>query len=436
MMINDFFDEGETPSGPVGYLAAQYLRRNDGVATVPIKVRSFTYSSHSHAFSDPDFGTVTIGVQDIASDTIYRSEGGLDAQATTYDYTYHSGGNASEVSFPKVLTGQNGPGTAAAADEQTTFFDTYGRPVWLKDAGNSLYYTSYEPGTNSPNKLITDVNPSDPARAGDYSGKPAAWATPSGGGLHLLTAMAVDDLGRTTKLTDPNASVTYVVYKDAQHEMRVYPGWSCSGNSGSTTGPIEASREYRPVSGVESTLYYEALTTTATPGASSGTPTGIESITGGNIASLARELTNNAGQTTEVHEYFATAGLTYSDATVWATAQSSNNTASGNYHKTAYGYDRRGRLDRVMSPNSTVGRTVFDGLGRATSTWVGTDDVDDNPVGRTVYWSCRRPATPSSTYARCRPRSTTTAATARSRGRPSTPTASQTGRAGTACPTA
>src|SRR5262249_4172007 len=46
-----------------------------------------------------------------------------------------------------------------------------------------------------------------------------------------------------------------------------------------------------------------------------------------------------------------------------------------NYYRTTYGYDDRGRPDRVGLPTGTIRRTVYDGLGRIASTWVGTDDT-------------------------------------------------------------
>src|SRR5205823_6065444 len=115
---------------------------------------------------------------------------------------------------------------------------------------------------------------------------------------------------------DPNQNVTFYIYKDADHEMRVYRGWSGSGSSGSTTGPIEVTRQYRdgtPDTGTATgRVYIETLTSSATPTASGGVPTGQESITSGNIQSLSRSITNIAGQIVETDAYFNLSGLTYS----------------------------------------------------------------------------------------------------------------------------
>src|SRR5262249_61315327 len=83
------------------------------------------------------------------------------------------------------------------------------------------------------------------------------WTTPAGGGLHLITRMAVDSLGRTVKLTDPNGNVTYTAFNDPNHEVRTYPGWN--GGTGTPTGPTLDSREDRPGS------YTETLTMSAAP---------------------------------------------------------------------------------------------------------------------------------------------------------------------------
>lgn len=81
-------------------------------------------------------------------------------------------------------------------------------------------------------------------------------AQPSGG-LHLVTRMVVDDLGRTVSTTDPNPNTTYVVYNDANLETRTYPGWQTA--TSTTTGPTQVVR--KDLSG----YYSETLTMSATP---------------------------------------------------------------------------------------------------------------------------------------------------------------------------
>src|SRR5262249_33095153 len=66
--------------------------------------------------------------------------------------------------------------------------------------------------------------------------------------------------------------------------------------------------------------------------------------------------------------YFDLTGVTYSTA-------ANIGTENTNFYRTRFGYDERGRQDRVQRPTSTIERMVYDGLSRVVSTWVGLDDT-------------------------------------------------------------
>src|SRR4029077_16612938 len=110
--------------------------------------------------------------------------------------------------------------------------DDRGRVIWTKDQAGFLTYTAYDDVTGGVTKTIQDV---DTTQTGTFANLPSGWSTPSGGGLHRTTTYEVDALGRPTKQTDPNGNVTYIVYKDDVHEVRVYPGWDATNNV--PTGP-------------------------------------------------------------------------------------------------------------------------------------------------------------------------------------------------------
>jgi RHS repeat-associated protein len=323
--------------------------------------------------SQAQYFQVTAGgatINPLATSTVYRNTNGTGAETTSYAYTWYSGTTEMQsqtVSAPVVSSAQNGPGTA---DATTTFFDTYGRPVWQKDADGYISYTAYDAATGAVVKAIADVNTAD---TGDFSGLPSGWSTPSGGGLELITAYTVDGLGRTTKLTDPNGNVTYTVYNDTNYEVLTYPGWNSG--TGTPTGPTQVTRLDRPGS------YTETLTMTATPHLTGGVPDGTEAIS--NVQTLSRSLTNAAGQVVEVDQYFNLTGVTYSTTAHLGTVNT-------NYYATSYSYDHRGRLERVLSPTGTITRTVYDGLGREVSTWVGTNDTPGSG-----YWSPTNNTSPS-----------------------------------------
>jgi RHS repeat-associated protein len=336
-----------TPSGVAGYI--QDVKIQQGQTGTPALQSSVQYYKHSGANAT---------VYPVATQTVYRNPDGTGAETTSYAYGWFANSTRMQsetVSKPVISAAQNGPGTA---DVSTTYFDSYGRAIWTKDADGFLNYTQYDPATGAVVKTITDV---DTSRTGDFQNLPSGWSTPAGGGLHLITLMQVDSLGRTTQLTDPNGNMTYTVYKDSNHEVRTYPGWRAATNS--TTGPIQVSRWDEPGS------YSESLTTSATPTVDgSGRPTGAETISAANIQTLSRTYVNSGGQAVRQDDYFSMAGLTYSTALYIGTAGT-------NYYSTLSDYGVRGRLSRTVSPTGTITRLVHNGIGEITSVLVGTNDT-------------------------------------------------------------
>jgi RHS repeat-associated protein len=333
-----------TAAGVYGYYASENIQQGETGTAVPQE--AWKYFTRTVSGNDVGF---------VGEDKRFRNDDGTGAQATTFSYTWQGTSYQPDtitMTLPTVTAAQNGPGTA---DTMAVAFDTYGRPIWTKDGDGFLDYAEYDLTTGGVTKSITDVNT---ALTSDFTGLPAGWSTPSGGGLHLKTAAEVDALGRDTKVTAPNGNVTYLTYNDANHEARVYRGWNTSTNL--PTGPTEVYRIDRPGS------YTEALTMSATPAVTGGRPTGGESISG--VQTDVRDYTNAAGQVVNHDEYFNLAGLTYTNSTTFGTENT-------NYYRTRLAYDERGRLARTQTPTGTIYRTVFDELGRPVSDWVGTNDT-------------------------------------------------------------
>ncbi|MBA4192465.1 MAG: hypothetical protein C0467_31235, partial [Planctomycetaceae bacterium] len=307
----------------------------------------------------------TSGGQDffhVASETVYRNDNGTGAQTTSYSYTFATGTNqitAVTTTLPTISTAQNG---SNSANTVTTVVDAMGRPIWMKDQAGFLTYVQYDAATGAVVKTISDV---DVTQTGTFSNLPSGWTTPSGGGLHLTSAFEVDSFGRITKETTPEGRINYMVYNDANHEVRAYMGWDAG--TSTPTGPTVVTREDR------ANGYIETLTMTATPAVSSGRPTGTESI--GQIQSLYRSYVNDAGQLVTSDAYFDLSGLTYSTST-------SLGTVGVNFYRTQYVYDTNGNLSKTVSAEGTIYRTVYDGQRRPVSEWVGTDDTPT-----TGFWS-------------------------------------------------
>jgi RHS repeat-associated protein len=298
----------------------------------------------------------------VASSTRYRNDNGTGAETVTTAYTWQ-GSTAQAASMtttlPTVTTAQNGPNTATS---MTQVFDSEGRLTWSKDAIGVLSYNAYDALTGALVKSIQDVNT---ANTSDFAGLPSGWTTPSGAGQHLISTYEVDTLGRTTKSTDPLGIVSYTVYNDVTQEVRSYPAWNSTTNA--PTGPISVYRDDW------TNGYSESLTMSATPAVSGGRPTGAEAIS--NLQSLSRAYRNEAGQTVTQDQYFNLTSLTYSTA-------ANIGTVNANYYRTAQGYDKEGRPNKTVSALGTITRTVYDAMGHAVSTWVGTNDTPT-----TGFWS-------------------------------------------------
>jgi len=289
----------------------------------------------------------------MAGSTRYRNSDGTGGQTTSNSYTWQGSTMQAEsvtATLPTVTTAQNGPNSA---DSSVTFNDSYGRPVWSKDADGFISFVEYDAATGAVVKTITDV---DTDLTSDFTNLPSGWSNSNG--LHLKTTMEVDSLGRTTKVTAPNGNVSYTVYLDANHEVRSYAGWDSTTNL--PTGPTMLSREDRAGG------YTESLTMSATPNLTSSKPNGTESIS--SIQTLSRTYTNIGGQVTHSDVYFNLSGLTYSTSMTLGTENT-------HFYRTSFSYDKMGRQDRVQSPTGTITRHFFDSLGRSVSTWIGLDDT-------------------------------------------------------------
>jgi RHS repeat-associated protein len=356
-LITDYTYYTSSGSGAAaGY--QESLAIQQGTSGTPISQEAWTYSSHTA-------GSVT--VYNIATATVYRNDDGTGAEETSYSYTYFSGTDQIEsvtTTLPTVTTAQNGPNSSTSTVD---VYNEQGQVVWTKDESGNVDYTAYDPATGAVVEQINNV--SSAIVSSDSLTAPSGWTIPSGV-TSQVTTYEVDALGRTTKETDPNGNVTYTAYDDADHVVRVYPGWNARTHT--TTGPTEVYDENWGNS------YTETLTMTAAP-AYAGTsgsyyPTGTESISG--VISLSRTILNAAGQTVESDDYFDLSGVTYSASSVYL------GTSGTSYYATKYAYNHRGLLDKTVTPSGTIYRTVYDGLGRVVSTWIGTDDMPTSG-----YWS-------------------------------------------------
>gem|GEM_PF-3424047 len=327
-------------------------------------------------------GTVTLTVIDaiwaslpphtvyvVASETAYPSEtanpAAADRLTTTYSYQWHPAStqfSRRDSTLPVVSTAQNGPGTATTTSK---VFDRRGRVTWSRDADGYVHYLAYDSLTGALSRTITDV---DTTRSTDFSGPapfptPTTAANPVAGGTHLIIDIENDAKGRPLKVTDPKGYVTYTVYKDAAHEVRVYPGWDAA--LGRPTGPTRISRQQWGLN------YREALAIAGPPSVAGGRPTGGEEIV--DVVALQREHLDVNGRVSLVDTYSSLAGVSYSSTTPVLGVRRTSAALGGHYERETMEYTARGHPRRVIHADGTIEHTIRDFLGRAVAVWKGTN---------------------------------------------------------------
>jgi RHS repeat-associated protein len=335
------------PGGVRNYASQQSIRKGEFGTSI--------LQSSTQYFSRSIPGTTRVLV---AAQTQYPNEDQSNPLTTTYQYSFFAGTAAIQsqtITRPIVVTSQNGPNVATP---NTSVYDRVGREIWTKDADGFLTFRAYDAESGSVIKTIVDV---DTSRTSDFNSLPSGWATPSGGGLHLVSTNTVDRLGRTVETVNPNGNVTYTRYDDIAHSQRMYANWDPVTNR--PTGPTRVFREDTSGS------YTETLTMSAVPTVVAGKPTGTEAVS--NIQSLSRVYRNAAGQTIHRDDYFNLTGITYSTA-------SNLGTENVNFYRTRYSYNDQGLVERVQAPTGTITWTIYDGLRREIGTWIGTNDSTAN----------------------------------------------------------
>jgi YD repeat-containing protein len=405
--LTDYFTgnttAGEGTAGDVNGYVTDTKVEHGKADPAPALIKSVKYYAHTAGQAN---GGAT--VYPVAKNIVYRNgtsscSDPTNCEETDYTYGWLTVGGQTTTRIqsrtlqpPVVLPGQNGPPAPGVADVNTAIYDAWGRVIWSRNsispsgttADGYIQYREYDPATGALSKTIADV---DMTKTGDFQNPPAGWTTPAGGGLHLITLLEVDGMGRTTKRSDPvpnpnpsgiQPNITYTVYNDALavHEVRTYPGWLPAAQcppafaNGCPTGPTQVTREVRPAAGSGNPLFTETLTMSAVPDVSGGRPTGTEGISA--VQSLTRRITNSGAQVIYVDHYIILPAYSSSPNLVAVGTQ---------FARTSNAYDNRGRQNQVTAPTNTITQTDYDGLGRVSDVQVGTTTAAPVMVSQNVY---------------------------------------------------
>ena len=204
----------------------------------------------------------------------------------------------------------------------------------------------------------------DDADAALFDDAPAGWATPAGGGAHLVTDFEHDRLGRTTRTLGPAReavvggtaelvrAASWTVYKDWDRETVSAAGYRTVADGADVLiNPVSITKRDRNGNVVEEIAAVRA--------SAAGRPS----------AGDAYERSDYVAWT--VHEYTDCCKLA-ATRVYHAIPASGDGRAGAHYGETTFGYDLRDRRNREVSPGGTIAVSVFDARGLATAAYVGT----------------------------------------------------------------
>lgn len=341
----------------------RYKKVKQGESGTEVKVMEYHYTSRTG-------GGKTI--YPLWKQIEYRSHtsGGTDPVTTTYTYTWHGSNTAIKqrtTTWPVVPTSQHGSGNTTSRVEE---LDTYGRVIWLKDERSFIFYWAYDNANGALVKKIDDVDT-------DVLPWPGGWATPTGGGLHLVTDYESDAQGRITQELGPTHTVDiggtatsirraqWNVYMDNVAEHRIGNGYQkTSDSSYLLVNPVSIEKLTRTGKVADEIQAVRAST--------SGKLLATDSFAQGTWVSWTHR---------HIHPDHPP-----SLEQVYHNIPSSGGGASGtNYNQTLFGYDSALRmLVRTQTPGGTIQRKVYNPMNWVVGEWTGTNDTgatNSNPAG-------------------------------------------------------
>ncbi len=220
-------------NGYTGYVYSVGMTWHGNLQNNIATLEQLDYLSHTYSpAGSSSIQSVTVPL--LAHDTLFGTAG-ADARVTTYSYTFNSQGLITSItaSKPPIVAAQDGPASSTSdtthADTTVDQLDAFGRVTSETDGDGYVTTYAYSPDTGALAQEVVDPT-----------------------GLDLVTQYTVDALGRPTQIvrSGPGASnprTDYVVYNDASHEERYYPGWNSTTDT--TTGPISVTRHHLPIAG-------------------------------------------------------------------------------------------------------------------------------------------------------------------------------------------
>ena len=274
---------------------------------------------------------------------------------------------------------------------RTEWYNSLGQLTWQQDERGRVSFSSHDPLTGSLTQAILDISSS----AASSLSPPSGWAIPSDG-LSVTTSYQFDSLGRVNQVLGPPhyndqgnsvRTANWTVYDDPNHIVYTAAGYQTISSSACTTvNPVSIQQydaEGRPLASIQATSGTATTSANSLLSLSTSSLSSLASTQSGYTRWTANQYSKTRLVRTAVYFLIPSSGTSDSNGFIGAVSTAgSQGVATGNYNLTTYGYeslsDTTGALmggqNKVQGPGGTVTRTVLDVLGRATATWVGTND--------------------------------------------------------------
>ena len=337
--------------------------------------RTYTYEERDLIVDD-----VTVTRPLVASSRVYTepvTSGTSGSRLTSLTYTYWSSTGTSldftavkkiVSTHPAVSTGNNGSNSSTTT---TRYVRKDGTTAFTESADGTFTYTQYRDGTVVTR--IDDVKTNDTTDIAVSVDDPnGIWGiTESGTGEHRKTSISHDTQGRvvTRTLEQGSNDRVYRTYISRLKDFRLV---TLQYNDYDTTpkfyGPV--SYTVTNLAGQVEVQAVVALTSNESTTALSGhvDETDADPITAMDLGTVAQMSTN----------IYSTAGTQLSESRAYFLIPGSGAGTEGtNFDATYFGYDDSGRRRRVKDPTGTIRRTVFDAIGRVSSSKLGTNDYGE-----------------------------------------------------------
>ena len=263
-----------------------------------------------------------------------------------------------------------------------------------------ITFNYYDPVTDRLACSIQDIDSATLTAFGHETGQ-SIWtpgdvesSLPSSGHINARTDYRYDGLGRVTQTLGPMhtndagdwvRTATWTVYKDADHET-----WTAQGFATYTDSTGTTLSSYTLVNPISITDYRQGRPRDRPdPGRLVRRSVGRAYRRQLPLAYRFQPHLHGLTANNYSHTRLAATAVYYaipSGASALRSGSAFLGTATANYMLTTYGYeadyagtgdlsDYMGRLNKIVAPDGTITRYVYDGRGNVLETWMGTDDT-------------------------------------------------------------